>query len=136
MINNVVITGQFFYASNKFLSILHLAMYLGPFGFSVSLEYYLLFSRMRPIPAHSIPNLEPFPSLPRVQTSPRESASSPARFYFTLINLRLFTYTMRQDNAAIITVQLRRFPDSPRLPGKMSMLIADRFVNSPCWAPR
>lgn len=45
---------------------------------------------------------------------------------------------MREDNAvcAIITMQLRRFPDSPRLPGKMSMLIADRFVNSPCRPPR
>lgn len=60
------------------------------------------------------------------------------RFYFTLINLRLFTYTMREDNAvcAIITMQLPRFPDSPRLRGKMSMLIADRFVNSPCRPPR
>lgn len=45
---------------------------------------------------------------------------------------------MREDNAvcAIITMQLPRFPDSPRLPGKMSMLIADRFVNSPCRPPR
>lgn len=64
----------------------------------------------------------------------RERIAAGSRFYFALINLRLFTYTMRENNAvcAIITMQLRRFPDSPRLPDKMSMLIADRFVNSPC----
>lgn len=69
----------------------------------------------------------------------KSNVSPPVGFYFTLINLRSFAYTMREDNAAraIIAMQLRRFPRPPRLPAKMSMLIADRFINSrigPAWA--
>lgn len=39
----------------------------------------------------------------------REDASLPVKFYFALINLRLFAYTMCENNAvyAIIATQLR-----------------------------